>query len=350
MDRRNRRNHRRPEENENRSEDERYQHPLVRGQPARCWEFVTADACRSQPTWLDRDQHACGRKTCRKRSRGHLLRPPLPANRGLKTTITNSSEAGSWIRSTDPCSPPTHNYPRNDRLLGPSEIPRGDGSLLRPARPSRSPRVFWPSGRTFVGHRCGRRQHDAGPRPGRAARDRDPDPGCRHEHDHRPRRQLSPGRHRHGNGSVAAPQGRGRRRHPRARARRAVPGRGDLAEPDRRPAEGRAPRQPVGGTDAVPRLADLCAGRRGSCRGRLRRSHWHLLRLLSRAQGGPVWIQSDPCASSRCGQSNRLPLRGVYLHNASSAPADGDRLRGGVTQARESCWIRWIPLSDSRQP
>ena len=47
----------------------------------------------------------------------------------------------------------------------------------------------------------------------------------------------------------------------------------------------------------------------------LRRSHWHLLRLLSRAQGGPVWIQSDHYASSRCGQSNRLPLRRVYLHN-----------------------------------
>ena len=32
-------------------------------------------------------------------------------------------------------------------------------------------------------------------------------------------------------------------------------------------------------------------------------------------KGGLVWILSHHYASSRCGQSNRLPLRRVYLHN-----------------------------------
>ena len=62
-----------------------------------------------------------------------------------------------------------------------------------------------------------------------------------------------------------------------------------------------------GGTDAVPRLADLGAGGCGGRRGRLRRGDRHLLRLLSRAQGGALWTQSNHCASSRCVQASAAP-------------------------------------------
>ena len=123
----NRRNHhRRPEEDDNRSEDERYQHPLVQGQPVRCREFVTASASRSQSTCWDRNRQACGRKTCRDRSRGHLLRPPLPANQGLKTTIANKLRSGVlapiyWIMFTSHSRLSSKRQPP----LGPGEIPRG---------------------------------------------------------------------------------------------------------------------------------------------------------------------------------------------------------------------------------
>ena len=49
------------------------------------------------------------------------------------------------IRSTAPCSPPTHDYPRNDSPLGPGEIPRGRWAAVEPGPVESVAEVFWPA-------------------------------------------------------------------------------------------------------------------------------------------------------------------------------------------------------------